>query len=339
MRLICPNCGAQYEVADDAIPAAGRDVQCSNCGHTWLETPGASAAAEEEMMVPQSVSEINDALSSDDVAIGDDEPDFYEDEDTSQTDELSSGLNEAFEDVEDAAENAAAEVSDTLSDELPSDADVSEAVSAMTQEDAASDAVDAAEEATEEVQKTAAASRHELEGSVADILREEAEREQSARLAEGSLETQTDIPMDPPEEEAPSAGQSRIARLRGETAAAGAGIAAAAAATGSRKSALPDVDELSSTLRTNEERGEKVAPSTEEVVKTKKAGFRWGFWGIILLILLAILVYLFADQIIAAVPALEGPVSAYANAINGVRGTVDGLTESAVNSLEGSESE
>ncbi len=37
MRLICPNCGAQYEVADDAVPRAGRDVQCSNCGHTWFQ--------------------------------------------------------------------------------------------------------------------------------------------------------------------------------------------------------------------------------------------------------------------------------------------------------------
>lgn len=37
MRLICPNCDAQYEVADDVIPTSGRDVQCSNCGHVWFE--------------------------------------------------------------------------------------------------------------------------------------------------------------------------------------------------------------------------------------------------------------------------------------------------------------
>ncbi len=37
MRLVCPNCGAQYEVPADAIPPAGRDVQCSACGHTWFE--------------------------------------------------------------------------------------------------------------------------------------------------------------------------------------------------------------------------------------------------------------------------------------------------------------
>lgn len=39
MRLICPNCGAQYEVDDGVIPEQGRDVQCSNCGHTWFQQP------------------------------------------------------------------------------------------------------------------------------------------------------------------------------------------------------------------------------------------------------------------------------------------------------------
>lgn len=38
MRLICPNCNAQYEVGDGVIPPEGRDVQCSNCGHTWFKT-------------------------------------------------------------------------------------------------------------------------------------------------------------------------------------------------------------------------------------------------------------------------------------------------------------
>ena len=37
MRLICPNCDAQYEVPDEGMPAAGRDVQCSNCGQTWFQ--------------------------------------------------------------------------------------------------------------------------------------------------------------------------------------------------------------------------------------------------------------------------------------------------------------
>lgn len=37
MRLICPNCDAQYEVDDAAIPPSGRDVQCSSCGHAWFQ--------------------------------------------------------------------------------------------------------------------------------------------------------------------------------------------------------------------------------------------------------------------------------------------------------------
>ena len=37
MRLICPNCDAQYEVPAEVIPEGGRDVQCSNCGHIWYQ--------------------------------------------------------------------------------------------------------------------------------------------------------------------------------------------------------------------------------------------------------------------------------------------------------------
>lgn len=37
MRLICPNCDAQYEVPTEVVPTDGRDVQCSNCGQTWYQ--------------------------------------------------------------------------------------------------------------------------------------------------------------------------------------------------------------------------------------------------------------------------------------------------------------
>ena len=39
MRLICPNCNAEYEIPADAIPATGRDLQCSSCGVTWFSKP------------------------------------------------------------------------------------------------------------------------------------------------------------------------------------------------------------------------------------------------------------------------------------------------------------
>jgi predicted Zn finger-like uncharacterized protein len=50
MRLICPNCDAQYEVPDDVMPVAGRDVQCSNCGQTWFQHhPDKAPVAEDEL--------------------------------------------------------------------------------------------------------------------------------------------------------------------------------------------------------------------------------------------------------------------------------------------------
>jgi predicted Zn finger-like uncharacterized protein len=49
MRLICPNCDAEYEVDAALIPDSGRDVQCSNCGHSWFQvSPEVEAAAEAE---------------------------------------------------------------------------------------------------------------------------------------------------------------------------------------------------------------------------------------------------------------------------------------------------
>lgn len=46
MRLICPNCDAEYEVEAELIPDTGRDVQCSACGHGWFQlSPEAEALA------------------------------------------------------------------------------------------------------------------------------------------------------------------------------------------------------------------------------------------------------------------------------------------------------
>lgn len=47
MRLICPNCDAEYQVDDAAIPETGRDVQCSNCGHAWFQLPADAEIARE----------------------------------------------------------------------------------------------------------------------------------------------------------------------------------------------------------------------------------------------------------------------------------------------------
>lgn len=56
MRLVCPNCGAQYEVDDRVMPENGRDVQCSACGHAWFQrgpsTPGDETTKAEAKPAP-----------------------------------------------------------------------------------------------------------------------------------------------------------------------------------------------------------------------------------------------------------------------------------------------
>ncbi len=61
MRLTCPNCSAQYEVPDDVIPAGGRDVQCSNCEHTWFQPKEAIGKETKPEKKAESATEPSDA--------------------------------------------------------------------------------------------------------------------------------------------------------------------------------------------------------------------------------------------------------------------------------------
>ncbi len=47
MRLSCPNCHARYAVSASMIPAAGREVECSACGHVWFFVPAESQGTAE----------------------------------------------------------------------------------------------------------------------------------------------------------------------------------------------------------------------------------------------------------------------------------------------------
>lgn len=70
MRLTCPNCDAQYEVPDEVIPSEGRDVQCSNCGHTWFQPPAGQTVEAEttetvDEFAPEQTPEPEDDLGND----------------------------------------------------------------------------------------------------------------------------------------------------------------------------------------------------------------------------------------------------------------------------------
>ena len=53
MRLVCPNCVAQYEVADGTIPDSGRDVQCANCNHIWFQDAAFKLSTDDLTHAPQ----------------------------------------------------------------------------------------------------------------------------------------------------------------------------------------------------------------------------------------------------------------------------------------------
>jgi predicted Zn finger-like uncharacterized protein len=52
MILTCPECATSYFIDDGRIPADGRKVKCSSCGHRWLATPDGSAEATAEPEAP-----------------------------------------------------------------------------------------------------------------------------------------------------------------------------------------------------------------------------------------------------------------------------------------------
>ncbi|MGB5865004.1 MAG: zinc-ribbon domain-containing protein [Sulfitobacter sp.] len=281
MRLICPNCDAQYEVPDDVMPFAGRDVQCSNCGQTWFQ----------------------------------DHPDHVPEADESTAD--------------------IAELDEEVAPPPPPPP------VAPTQPE-----------------------RKQLDPAVADILRQEAEAEQAARreTQSGNLESQPDLGMDLEESNTDEdadrrarEARERMARLRGsdDTQQAeatggvhvGAADATAAAALGSRRDLLPDIEEINSTLRSGTARSGAGAADLEPEFEApthsrKRRGFRTGFLTVLLIFIVLASIYILAPQLSAAVPALEAPLQAYVEIVDQGRVWLDaqitGLLQSLDSAAEGS---
>jgi len=274
MRLICPNCDAQYEVPDEVVPTAGRDVQCSNCGKTWFQH----------------------------------HPDH----------------------VPDTTEDTESDLSSTSPD--PDD-EVSPA----------------------SVDKITGAKRRQLDPAVADILRQEAEVEFEARrrrqdqvlesqpdlgLEDSTATTKPAIPQpDEAEKRRAAEAKERMDRMRGKPDAMAAAVASAsAAAAASRRELLPDIDEINSTLRSDSAPRSVDAETREEVgtggTRKSKGRFRRGFMMALLIFAIAVLIYIFAPQIAAAVPAAEGPLMSYVAWVDQLRLALDAQVKSLLGTLD-----
>lgn len=295
MRLVCPNCAAQYEVDDSVIPSAGRDVQCSNCGHVWFQ-PGAFHSAALE--APQDEEE---------------PPEEFD----AQDDEVM------------------ASVTDSVAEQAVGDAaDAADATAPM------SDGPEALAGALD----MHAALRRNVDPSVLDVLREEGEREVSARRAEGTaLEMQQDLGL--PEVAvgaAMRAEESEPANPAGHEGDAMASVFPDAepdaeddvGPRGHRRGLLPDIEEINSTLSASSGRshgGEPVV--TAEVIRRRKSGFRMGFSMSLLVAAVLLALYLFAPAIAGRVPALQPPLERYVSGVNDVRLWIDEKMRSSTEAL------
>ena len=261
MRLICPNCSAQYEVPADVIPAEGRDVQCSNCQETWFQT----------------------------------HPDTKPQTDVAQT------LKEHFAQTEPEAAPIP-EQPDTAPEPDPID---DEFERALDQE------LDTIAEDDPEIAPTPVItherSKREIDPSVANILREEAQREREQRAAE-TFEHQDEFALDtdePASEPQPKKSGyidpklDDLDEMYKDT---------ASDAPASRRDLLPDIEEINSTLRRDKKSAGKEQP---EIQAQKNASGRRGFRAAIILLLLAVAVYAYADLITSNVPQLAPYLDAY----------------------------
>ena len=259
------------------IPAAGRDVQCSNCATTWFQPGVRSQAVDRAAETPQ-------------------------------------------------GRPPAPEPSPDADDPTPD-------APASAPGDAPQQAADAAED-----RPTARA----IDPDVADILRQEAERETQLRRAEAEpepVETQSEMSLEASVDRARSMRRAIIdesgpitdpisepdAELQEEALAAAASAAAAttAEAPQSRRELLPDIEEINSTLRATGDRapGEEDATDIDTIANAKKrrGQVRRGFFLVVMLAVLAWGAYTQAPRIAAAVPQATPILRSYVDAVDNAR--------------------
>lgn len=172
---------------------------------------------------------------------------------------------------------------------------------------------------------------------MADILRQEAEAEHEARARRKEqaepLESQPDLGLDTApvaddRERRALEARRRMARMRGEPEPLTEEEARAAAMT-SRKELLPDIEEINSTLRSDDQRnGPQIAQEEADLpVAGRGVGFGRGFMLVIVLAAILVMLYVFAPQIARAVPQVDPYLSSYVGWVDQLRVWLDGQVQ------------
>lgn len=183
--------------------------------------------------------------------------------------------------------------------------------------------------ATEADLTTAAApvAAYAVDESVLAILREEADREAQARKAEAArpLETQTDLGI-----EAAIPAAKKVIEVISPAHEPEIDDKHAA-----RRTRLPDVEEINSTLRPSETAQDGSGADGAMPMVEGRSSFRSGFLLVMTVAILGSALYGSADAIADVVPALAGPLKAYVSFVDSLRLQLDGLMQSATVAING----
>ncbi len=336
MRLVCPNCDAKYEVPEDAIPDAGRDVQCANCSHAWFQMRGRAASSAVVTKQPDPEPVASPAVAEPPVAV-----------ETVAAAEIPPERPVAAGKAK-AAAKAVAAPAEVLSPEVelvaavpepegnaPEPESVPEPESApepVTPEPQSASAeadpghgLAAWPEMDEEADPSQAIAARAVDEGVLTILREEAEREAKARRADGQpLEDQPDLGVD----------AAPLARKKGagkKSAPEPVEVAKSAA----RRDLLPDVEEINSTLRPSDMPEAEFVGDPEAVARDGRGAFRSGFLLVLSAAILGGAIYIASAWLANLIPALDGPLKSYVGLIDGVRLSLDSLMQSTTRLISG----
>lgn len=299
MRLTCPNCDAQYEVARDAIPVGGRDVQCSNCGHAWFQKSSgmeADAGNADEAASPDASNDLHQGVSTaappverttDAPALPDNELDDDED------------------DTEPAFEQAPP----------PKRRDVDESVLAVLREEA---------------EREAAARRRDAEAAVATAP--DVAPDAAPVVVPVAVVGQTVPRKIRPATVRPAIPDDKAVD---PVLAAAQGMVLARPSRGRER--LPDIEAIKSTLRASSDRpggtGNDIALVQPYVEPRRPRGFRAGFLLIVAVGVLLVAAYVLAPSMAARVPAMAPALGSFVAGVDDARLWLDGLARRAGDSL------
>ena len=202
-----------------------------------------------------------------------------------------------------------------VSDMAPDMAVMSDVLPESAQPDAAQP--DAAQPETGVPLAATGAAAYAVDESVLAILREEAEREATARRADAqALETQTDLGL--------SAGSKKKI------------VAKAEPKPSARRDLLPDVEEINSTLRPSEPDADAIASGAGGALSSPaRRGFRSGFLAVMTAAILGAALYILAPRLGSMMPALADPLQAYVGFVDSLRLHLDGMMRSATVAING----